>query len=295
MKLSALQTLAAAVSRGSFAAAAAESCVTASAVSLQMKQLEAWFGQPLFDRSGRTIRPTPLAREIASTVSRFVDEVHRYRVRASPAVAGLLRLGAIPSVQISTLPVALRIARQSHRELEVRFMRATSAVLIAAVGSGDIDAAVVVRPSGGGSSRLLWHDLAREPFVLLGPVAVAGQSARAVLREQPWIRYDTSLTGGRMAAAWVRRLCPQARPAIDMADTDAIVAMVAEGLGVSVIPRPRPAMRRGYAVAEIELGARAPRRTISLVLRRGDADNRRIAAMHEALVAAYRETAPEPA
>lgn len=289
MKIAALQTLAAAVSRGSFAAAAAEVGVTPSAVSLQMKQLEAWFGRPLFDRSGRSIQPTPLAREIATTISRFVDEIHRYRIRVSPAVAGLLRLGAIPSVQTSTLPVAMRIARESHRELEVRFTRATSGPLIAAVAGGSIDAAVVVRPKGGGSSRLHWRDLAREPFVLLAPARCSERDARSVLRQYPWIRYDTTLTGGRTAAAYVHHLCPELRPAIDIADTDAIVAMVAEGIGVSVVPRPRLAMRRGYAVREIRLGTREPQRTIALVCRRIDAESRRIAAMYDALVAAYRE------
>jgi DNA-binding transcriptional LysR family regulator len=254
MKLSALQTLAAAVSRGSFAAAAADVGVTASAVSLQMKQLEGWFGRPLFDRSGRTISPTPLAREIAATVQRFVDEIHRHRVRTSPAVAGLLRLGAIPSVQTSTLPAAIRIARQDHRDLEVRFIRATSAPLIAAVNGGSIDAAIVVRPKGGGSTRLHWRDLAREPFVLVAPERATERDARTLLRQYPWIRYDTTLTGGRTAADFVRRLCPDLRPAIDVADTDAIVAMVAEGIGVSLIPRPRLAMRRGHPIRELVLG-----------------------------------------
>ena len=294
MKLSALQTLAAAVSRGSFAAAATDVGVTASAVSLQMKQLEVWFGRPLFDRSGRSIQPTELAREIAGTVQRFVDDVHRHRVRTSPAVAGLLRLGAIPSVQTSTLPAAVRIARQAHRDLEVRFLRATSAPLIAELNGGSIDAAVVVRPKGGGSTRLHWRDLAREPFVLVAPERAPERDARSLLRQHPWIRYDTTLTGGRTAADFVRRLCPELRPAIDVADTDAIVAMVAEGIGVSVIPRPRLAMRRGHAIREIGLGAKAPHRTISLVCRPADAENRRVAAMHEALVAAYRETEERP-
>lgn len=294
MKLQALQTLASAVSRGSFAAAAADMGVTPSAVSLQMKQLEGWFGRPLFDRSGRTIQPNAQAREIAAAVSGFVDDIERFRVRPTPAVAGLLRLGAIPSVQTSTLPVALRIARQAHRDLAVRFTRATSKPLIDAVNGGQIDAAVVVRPSGGGSTRLLWRDLAREPFVLIAPAAAAGRDPRSILRGHPWIRYDTSLTGGRTAAAYVRRVCPELRPAIDIADTDAIVAMVAEGIGASVIPRPRLAMRRGHAVREIRLGPREPLRTISLVCRQADADNRRIAAMHEALVVAYREVEATP-
>ena len=47
------ETLVAIVDRGSFAAAAREVGCTSSAVSLQVKQLEAWFGRVLFDRSAR--------------------------------------------------------------------------------------------------------------------------------------------------------------------------------------------------------------------------------------------------
>ena len=51
---------------GTLAAAAAEANLTPSAVSMQMKQLEAWLGQPLFDRSGLQVRPTRLAHEVGA-------------------------------------------------------------------------------------------------------------------------------------------------------------------------------------------------------------------------------------
>ena len=58
MNLNALATLAAILEHGSFAAAAARVGCTPSAVSLQVRQLETYFGRPLFDRSGRGVRPT---------------------------------------------------------------------------------------------------------------------------------------------------------------------------------------------------------------------------------------------
>lgn len=58
MKLQFLQTLTAVLRHGSFAAAAKDVNLRASAVSLQMLQLEDDFGQPLFDRSARQARPT---------------------------------------------------------------------------------------------------------------------------------------------------------------------------------------------------------------------------------------------
>ena len=68
MKLSFFATLDAVLRTGSLAGAAREMHVTPSAVSMQMKQLEAHFGQPLFDRAGLSVRPRPIALEIAGTM-----------------------------------------------------------------------------------------------------------------------------------------------------------------------------------------------------------------------------------
>ena len=51
MKIESFRTLNAVLRGGSFAAGAADMNLSPSAVSLQMKQMEAYFGQPLFDRS----------------------------------------------------------------------------------------------------------------------------------------------------------------------------------------------------------------------------------------------------
>lgn len=287
MKIASLQTLVAVVSRGSFSAAASAMCVTPSAVSLQMKQLEAWFGRPLFDRSGRTVCATPLAHEIAATISKALADVESFRTERTPFVTGLLRLGAIPSVQTSALPLVIRRAQTAHPELKIQLKLETSTPLLAALNAGSIDAAVLVRPNGGGSSRLLWTDLLREPFVLVAPSSEKGRPPQQLLRERPWIRYDTALTGGRTAAQYVRRLCPGVRHAFEVADTDAIVAMVAQGLGVSVIPQPRSAIRNGHAIREVSLGPRGPVRTIALACRRSDADDRRIATIRAAFQDAY--------
>ena len=61
MKLDAFLTLDAVLRGGTLAAAAAEMDLTPSAVSMKMKQLEVYMGQPLFDRSGAQVRPTRLA------------------------------------------------------------------------------------------------------------------------------------------------------------------------------------------------------------------------------------------
>ena len=68
MKIEAFQTLEAVLRHGSFSAAAARMNLTPSAVSMQMKQLEQYVGQTLFDRSGLQVQPMPLARQVCEAL-----------------------------------------------------------------------------------------------------------------------------------------------------------------------------------------------------------------------------------
>lgn len=287
MKLAALDTLGAVLATGTFTAAASSVGLTPSAVSLQMKQLEDYFGRPLFDRSGRTAVPTPFARELAAAAGSALAVIEGFRARSTLSVTGLLRVGAITSVQTSVLPHALRLLTQRHPGLTIQLTLDVSGPLQAALAAGRLDAAVVVRPANGGSTRLAWRDLARVPFVLVAPAGAEAGTAQQLLRRHPWIQYERTLTGGRIAAQYVRRLCPGKRPAYEVASTDAIIAMVAEGLGVSVIPRPRAPLSQAYAFRQVPLGPNAPFRQVAWLCRPADVEDRRHAAMFDALHEAW--------
>src|ERR1041384_4327449 len=59
-----LQTVAAVAETGSLTAAAKRLHLTLSAVSHQLRELEALFGAPLFDRKARPIKPTPAGQRL---------------------------------------------------------------------------------------------------------------------------------------------------------------------------------------------------------------------------------------
>lgn len=286
MKLQSLATLAAVVERGSFAAAADAVNVTPSAVSLQMKQLEAYFRRPLFDRSGRQVRPTAFAHELARTVGRTLADIEAMRDAADVVPAGAVRLGITESALPTLLPPAFATLRQEAPQLQLQIQRGMTPGLLHDVRAGRLDAAVLIRPPSGGSSRMRWTPLLEEPFVLVVPAGLPGQRAEALLRTQPWIRLDRALVAGRLAARWVDARVPQCAALVDVPGIDAIVAMVAAGLGISVLPRLRPEQRAHYPVREIGLGRDAPVRQMVLVRRAADAGNRRIDAVERALVAA---------
>ncbi|GAA5237146.1 LysR family transcriptional regulator [Verticiella sediminum] len=292
MKIETLRSFQAVLSSGTFAAASQALNLTPSAVSLQMKQLEEFFGRVLFDRSSRMAMPTPFALEAAPVLAQAIALLEGLRSPRPLSATGLLRLGVIANIEKSALPTTLRILQAEHPGLTIRLSQDVSAALINAVKSGRIDAALAVRPQAGGSRRLHWVNLVREDFVLLAPANLPRAKPAAMLQQLPWIRYSTSLTGGRIAATYVRQVCPSARAGMEIVSTDAVVAMVAEGLGVSVVPRPRQALIRSYPVQVIELGPQAPWRQIALLSRRPQAEDRRLLALEDTLRRAYAALAP---
>lgn len=296
MKLGTLPTLLAVLRRGNFAGAAQELALTPSAVSQQMRQLEDYFGQPLFDRSGRAVKPTPFAREVVATVEAALDGLQALRDRSRPEIGGRLRLGVINSVLLSTLPAILRTVAQRHPTLQVTLEpENTSDKLLESLNAGDIDAAVVVLPRAGMSRKLVHAVLTEEPFVLVHPPQIhkPGNIA-SIVRQWPWVRYNGSLEGGRMASAFVRRLSPGLHPQYEVMTTQGVVGMVAEGLGFSVIPMPSAAVLDAHRVGVVLLQDAMPPRQIVLARRAADVDNRRIDAVLGCVREVYEKSARRP-
>lgn len=287
MNTAALTTLTAILERGSFAAAASAIGCTPSAVSLQVKQLEHYFGQPLFDRSARAVQPTAFAQEVGTAARELLDRLAALRAHRPVTVSGRVRLGAITSIQTDALPPVLRLLRDRHPALEVQVALHDSDQLMVELRAGRIDAAALVRPAAGGSSRLLWHNLVKQPFVLLVPADAPPATPAELLQRLDWIRYDPALTGGRIAADYVKRMGPRARCAMTVQSIDAIVAMVSARLGASVVPQPRAALLDAHRVRAVGLGRGAPTRQIALARRRGDEGNRNIDALRHAFAVVY--------
>ncbi|MFN6997311.1 MAG: LysR family transcriptional regulator [Aquincola tertiaricarbonis] len=302
MKLQFLQTLAMVMRHGSFAEAAKEVNLTPSAVSLQMRQLEDWFGQPLFDRSARQVRPTPFAGEVAATMAHTLDALEALRRRRQAEVSGRVRLGTVESVQVTLLPQALKTLQQQAPALQYQLLRSLSSNLLDDVKANRLDAAVLVRPQAGGSSRLAWFPLVRENFVLIAPPDARKGTPAEVMRRYAWIRFDRATTGGHIAAQYVNKVAPRLRCAFDLPGTEPIAAMVSAGLGVSVVPALRQELLDAYPLQQIALGRHAPVRHIAMVCRPADADSPRTRVLLEAFRKAaeerYRDnphTRPQPA
>jgi DNA-binding transcriptional LysR family regulator len=282
MKFSFFDTLDAVLRCGSLAAAAREMNVTASAVSMQMKQLEAHFGQPLFDRAGLAVRPTPLAREIVQVMREPMQRVEALRRRSAARVDGQLRLGVIETMQTTLLPGAVAWLRAHHPALHVRPVRGRTVELLDALKAGRVDAAVVVQPASG-SQRLSWYPLLRKELVLVAPLDATETRVPALLRKHDWIRFDPETNTGRMAGRWVRKHAPDAAASMELQSVQTIVAMVSAGLGVSIVPQPDAPMLLAHPVRVVRLGRDPPQLQIALACRHADAGTRKLEVVRDAI------------
>lgn len=283
MKIAAFATLDAVLRGGSFAAAALEMNLTPSAVSMQMKQLERYLGQTLFDRSGLQVRPTPAAREVAASMQEGLQRLAVLRRQVSVVVEGTVRLGIIESMQPVLLPGTMKILRERYPRLDLRPLRGRSAGLTEAVKAGSLDAAVVAQPEKGGGANLRWHPLERRELVAIAPPSAAEPSIGALFRQYDWIRYDRGTVTGAMAVRYVNAHLRDKHPSIELDNVPAIVAMVSAGLGVSIVQLSDPGITMAYPVRVLRLGRGAPALQISLVMRKADADDRRLLALQGAM------------
>ncbi len=287
MKLEFLVTLNAILKSGSFANAAREVGLTPSAVSLQVKRLEEYLGRPLFDRSGRKARPTPLASELAQGFAAALDAIEAARQHSTPVVSGRVILGAIRTLQMTIIPMVLREIGERYPQLSVKVIQGDSLELLGQLNAGELDAAAVIRPASGGSSRLAWFDLAAQPFVFVAPSDSPPLPPAELIARHGWLQFDTSLTGGRIAASLLHRIAPGTRARFELESIEAVLAMVAAGQGVSILPRVGGESAGAYAVRLMSLGPGAPSRKIAFVCRSADADNRRVGVLRSALASTY--------
>lgn len=283
MRVSAFATLEAVLRLGSFAAAAKEVNLTASAVSMQMKQLEQYFGQTLFDRSGLQVRPNSIAREVVSMMRVPLQQLQTLRCRSSVSVEGSLRVGIIESMQAQVLPGTLRRLHEQHPKLLLKPSRGRSLVLISAVKAGQLDAALVAQPVDIGAGVLAWESMLQRELVMVAPPEATENTVSALFRRYDWIRYERNTVTGLLAGRFVQKHVGEHRSSMELDSAMAVIAVVSAGLGVAIIQPPDPAQKFSHPVRIVRLGRHAPELQLSLVTRKADSDRRDLHALKDAM------------
>jgi len=282
-----LRVLRAVVADGSIQGAAASLGYTPSAISQHLTALQKETGLRLLQRSGRGIEPTEAGRAVAAEAARIFE-----RLADLESLVADLRAGRVGALSVSYFasagavwipPAVATIAREFPRlRLDLRLIE----LLAADSGAPDVEIAVDGAESGGIAGYQM-HPLLTEPYLAVVPVTSAlarrAQVDLAELRDEAWVDNDVARGPCRQA---VLDACSTVgfSPAfhIETQDYPTAIRFVAEGMGITVIPRLGLGTLPDSTVA-VPIVNPTPRRSISVRVRDTAANHPAVIRMLELL------------
>ena len=221
---------------------AAERCrVAQPSLSQQIIKLEEELGERLFERTKRTVALTPAGEIFRAHAERVLDEVE-LAGESVREVSGMLRgrvvLGALPTVAPYYLPTRLRTFSEAFPGIEVVVHEDTTDALVRAAMGKEIDLALLSLP--GERAGLATEEFFEEPLLVAMPAGHRLASRRALtlddLAEEPFILMQEGhcLAGQALQFCRLNGFAP--RVSFRSAQIETVLAFVAEGWGVSIVP-----------------------------------------------------------
>jgi DNA-binding transcriptional LysR family regulator len=273
MELRRLEYFAAVARHGSFTRAAEELWLTQSALSQQVRRLEAELGVALLRRTPRGAELTPAGEELLPRAEAILAEVAHARAdldRHAGATRGRVRVAAT-TMDTPRLPAALAAFHREHPGLQIALRHAPAGEIAALVASGAADVGIA-SPHGQPPAGVEAIPLAEQPLRVMlpphDPLAPADRVAIADLRGRPFILAEpgTALRETVMAACQSAGFSPV--PLFEVSDPGTVRFLAHAGLGVSVVPASW-AEQPGPEVATAELAPPAPRHRVALLVPAG--------------------------
>jgi LysR family hydrogen peroxide-inducible transcriptional activator len=277
----------------SFRRAAAACGVSQPSLSAQLGLLEDALGVRLFERDRRRVLLTAAGEDLLARARRVLvetDDLLAASRRMGDPLAGLLRLGVIPTISPYLLPDVVPALRRAHPRLVVRWIEDKTETLVQSLNAGTLDAALLALEADLGDlqSALIGHD----PFVLAVPrghplTRATGPANLAELRGASVLLLDD----GHCLRAQALAVCANARTeelGFRATSLPTLAQMVSAGAGVTLLPRLAVATEsRRSALVIRPLSDRTAQRTIVLVWRPTSPMAAALRALAQTIRAAY--------
>ncbi len=241
MEIHQLRYFVAVAEEGSFSNAADREHVSQPSLSQQIQKLEAELDQQLFDRLPRTVVLTEAGRcllKYAKKILTGIADARRSVAALNHEVSGRLSVGAIPSIALYVLPRLIARFERAYPKVTFELFEDTTEKLAQRLENGTLD--VVLASSGDEMPALAHHSLGKEPLLLLLPAKHRLARKKTIKWSDLASEKFLLLHESHALAVTVRRLLAanHLKPELVLqgAQLTTIAAMVAAGLGVTVVP-----------------------------------------------------------
>lgn len=228
-----------------FGRAAQRLAITQPPLSLNIQQLEAAVGARLFDRDSRGVRLTAAGAAFRGPAQALLARAQEACLLARETEAGIvgrLRIGFVGAVLLRGLPDWVRAFQAGHPRIEVALHELNSQDQIDALVREELDLGFVHTPRV--PDALVAAPLREDPFLCCVGADHALARRRKVplpaLRDEPFVLFSRQASPDYHAR--IVEICgahgfyPQVRH--EVRHWLSVVAVVAQGLGVSLVPEP---------------------------------------------------------
>jgi DNA-binding transcriptional LysR family regulator len=236
MEFVSLQVFKTVVEEGGIIAAARKLHRVQSSVTVRIKQLEASLGVELFIREKRRLTLSPAGEMFMD----YVEQLLRLADQARQAVLGdvpqgVLRIGTLESTAASRLPPLLSHYHEKYPAVRVELATNTTDALVEDVLGRKCEAAFVAgRAEARGLQALAAFD---EELVIAAPRSHPAIGCAQDVRTDTIISFPAGCAYRRLLQSWLAEGDVVPEKVLELHSYHAIVACVASGTGIAIVPR----------------------------------------------------------
>jgi DNA-binding transcriptional LysR family regulator len=258
------------VQTGRFTAAAKACNVSQPSLSVQIAKLEDELGGALFERTRKGGKLTARGETFLPRARAILEQMESAKEDAkalSGLTLGKVSLGCMPTTGAHLLPPLLTAFRKSYPKIQVHLKEESSPDLARDLEQGEIEMAIL--DEAGLKAGLDHQTILTESLLLALPAKhpLAGKKSLSLkqVAEEPFILMKTGHGFRQITLALYRKAGLEPKVVFESAGIETVQALVAAGLGISLVPQ-MVAKFPGVVYARITPGGAG--RTLSLAWRK---------------------------
>ena len=234
--LAALEIFKAVVEQGGITKAATRLNRVPSNVTTRVKQLEERLGTQLFRRANRRLVLSAEGKRLLGYADRLLtlSREAEAALRSGPP-AGAFQLGALESTAATRLPPILSRYHRRYPEVRLELVTGTTGALIAKVMDHEVEAALVAEPFT--ANDLDGLPVFSEELVLITPKSFRRIKTPRDIGRTTLIAFAAGCSYRRRLEGWLGDAKVVPERVLEFGSYHAIVACVAAGAGIAIVPR----------------------------------------------------------
>ena len=170
MTITQLKYTLAVAEHGNFTTASEKCFVTQPTLSMQVQKLEEELGVTIFNRSTKPLQVTEVGEKVLNQARKIIEESTRMNDVISEEkgiIGGTLKVGIIPTVTSTLLPLFLNIFTKKHKNVDLKIEEFNTETIVQKLEDNSIDCAIAATPLT--NEKVIERPLYYEPFVAYVP------------------------------------------------------------------------------------------------------------------------------